>query len=92
MIYRVEHTSKFKKDLKLLKKRSADDFMLLREFIEHLQEVGFNQLDQKYQPHKLKGEYKDCFECHVRSDLLLVWRETNEVLELVRTGTHSDLF
>ncbi|AYD47151.1 type II toxin-antitoxin system mRNA interferase toxin, RelE/StbE family [Arachidicoccus soli] len=40
------------------------------------------------------GEYSNCWECHVKSDLLIIWREFEEelIIELVRAGTHSDLF
>ena len=31
-------------------------------------------------------------ECHLRPDLLLVYRVTPDVVELVRLGSHSDIF
>ena len=39
-------------------------------------------------------KYKDCFECHITPDWLLVYKiKDNElVLLLFATGTHSDLF
>ena len=44
--------------------------------------------------YKLSGIYKGYLECHVKPDLLLIWDENEQInlLELVRTGTHSDLF
>lgn len=46
-----------------------------------------------YQPHMLKGDYSGCMECHIQSDFLLIWidPETDEI-DLVRIGTHSELF
>ena len=51
-------------------------------------------LDKSYKDHKLTGNYLGCRECHVKPDLLLIYRIDNNILELalVRTGTHSKLF
>lgn len=50
-------------------------------------------LPAEYCPHMLQGNYKGCMECHIGSDFLLVWfDEENDVIELVRLGTHSELF
>ncbi len=42
--------------------------------------------------HKLKGEFKDYWECHIESDWLLIYKKTKTEIIFVRTGTHSDLF
>ncbi|WP_254562303.1 type II toxin-antitoxin system YafQ family toxin [Dyadobacter diqingensis] len=93
-MYQVVTSNKFLKDLKLLKKRSSADFKLLQDFVNHLAKDGAKGIDQKHKPHKLKGEYSGYWECHVKPDLLLIWDESDKLmlLELVRTGTHSDLF
>jgi mRNA interferase YafQ len=51
-------------------------------------------LPSKYKPHKLVGDYRDCWECHLNPDWLLIWQtdDKKNVLLLIRTGTHSDLF
>ncbi|SEL93524.1 type II toxin-antitoxin system YafQ family toxin [Parapedobacter koreensis] len=92
--YQLITSTKFLKDLKLLKKRSQKDFALLQELISVLVEHGHSGLAPKHRPHKLKGNYSGYWECHVKPDLLLIWDENEEIrlLELVRTGTHSDLF
>ena len=47
----------------------------------------------RYNPHMLKGDYKGCMECHVQGDFLLVWLdEERGIIELVRLGSHSELF
>jgi len=93
-MFQIVTSTKFIKDLKLLKKRSINDFHLLQELINNLTEKGHKGLDRKYKPHKLSGNYKGYWECHVKPDLLLIWDENEQInlLELVRTGTHSDLF
>ena len=93
-MFEVVTTTKFLKDLKLLKKRSVKDFQLLQLLITTLTEQCHKGLDKKHNPHKLSGNYKGYWECHVKPDLLLIWDENEQInlLELVRTGTHSDLF
>jgi mRNA interferase YafQ len=84
----------FKKDLKLLKKRSVVTFNKLALFVENLEQTGFEGVNKTYKPHYLSSNYKDCCECHMLNDYVLIWREDKKsmVIELLRTGTHSDLF
>ena len=51
-------------------------------------------LDATYKDHKLIGNYLGCRECHIKPDLLLIYRINNDILELAltRVGSHSDLF
>ena len=49
-------------------------------------------LDIKNKDHSLSGNYSGFRECHILPDWLLVYRYNGEYLELVRTGSHSDLF
>ena len=40
----------------------------------------------------MKGKYSDCRDCHLRPDLVLVYRKRDEdILELIRIGTHAQL-
>lgn len=93
-MFEIEITGSFKKDLKTLKKRSLSDFEVLRIFIKNLTYSGFDGIDKKHYPHKLKGKFVKHNECHVLPDLLLIWMEDKSALKitLIRTGTHSDLF
>jgi mRNA interferase YafQ len=93
-MFEIVTSTKFLKDLKLLKKRSVEDLKLLQQIITTLAENGHKGLDKKHKSHKLSGNYKGYWECHVKPDLLLIWDENEKInlLELVRTGTHSDLF
>jgi len=50
-------------------------------------------IPREYKPHMLQGEYKGCMECHIQGDYLLIWLdEEHDVIELVRLGSHSELF
>lgn len=89
-MYSLQYAGQFKKDLKRLKKRSQKNFKILETFIEDLIFTGFVGIPVKHKPHKLIGNYKDCCECHVLSDLLIIWKENPEAntIVLIRTGTH----
>ena len=51
-------------------------------------------LDSRYRDHALGGDYTGHRECHIKSDMLLVYKieNNNLVLVLVDIGSHSDLF
>ena len=53
------------------------------------------ELEAKYHNHKLNNNkfYKDCYECHIEPDWLLIYRyeKENLILILVNTGSHSDI-
>lgn len=89
--YKIKFTSKFKKDLKAIKKQNKDTNKLL-EVIEFL--ANGLQLEEKYKDHELIGEYQGVRECHIEPDWLLIYEinETNLLLILTRTGSHSKLF
>lgn len=49
-------------------------------------------LAEKYHDHALTGEWKDCRDCYIKPDLVLIYRKTDDlVLHLVRLGSHSEL-
>jgi len=42
--------------------------------------------------HPLSGEWSDCRDCHIKPDLILIYRKPDEYhLDLVRMGSHSEL-
>ena len=82
-------STKFKKDLKTCQKRHYN-FSLLQTAIDSLRIPA--PLPQQNKDHNLTGEYTGCRECHIQPDWLLIYRQTETDLYLVRTGTHSDLF
>lgn len=86
-------STQYKKDLKLARKRNLPE--------EELNKVVFNlasdiPLAAKYRDHELYNQFRGFRECHIKPDWLLMYRKTSDgtlqILELVRTGTHSDLF
>lgn len=91
MYYELILTRKFKKSLKLAKKRGLD-LSLLEKVITSLQ--NNIPLEEKYCDHELRGKYKGFRECHIAPDWLLIYKKEEDilVLTLIDTGTHSDLF
>ena len=90
-MYNINTSNKFEKDfVKCVKRKYNLD--LLNEALVILEVSG--RLPKKYKPHILSGKLKGYWECHLKSDWLLLWRQNDEtrVIELARTGTHSDLF
>jgi len=90
MKYKIERTTRFKKDYKLIQKRGYN-INLMEEVVRII--ANGEQLDEKYRDHPLKGSYKGLRECHITPDWLLVYEiDDNKLyLYLTRTGTHSDL-
>lgn len=88
---KIKYHSKFKKDIKIIKKRNYD-LSKLEKVIEILAEE--KNLPAKYKDHSLTGIYRDFRECHILPDWLLIYRIDKDILTLVlsRTGAHSDLF
>ena len=89
--YTIKHTTQFKKDYKLAKKRHLDTD-LLKDIITKL--ANSETLPDKYRDHALSGNWIGHRECHINPDWLLIYRYEDDVLvlTLARTGTHSDLF
>lgn len=87
----IKYHSKFKRDIKLAKKRGYD-LTLLEDVINIL--ANNSPLPAKYCDHLLTGKYRSFRECHILPDWLLIYRIDNDVLTLTlsRTGSHSDLF
>lgn len=55
--------------------------------------VNEKEIPANFHPHKLTGQYKDCMECHIEGDFLLIWfDEDNGIIEILRLGNHSELF
>lgn len=85
----IVFTKSFKKDFKRVEK--------LDKRLLHLKETILSISDGKplvrrLLDHPLKGDYKDCRECHITPDFLLIYKIENETLILIRCGFHSELF
>ncbi len=88
----IIRSNQFKKDAKRMSRSGSKDMSKLKEVILKL--VKEEKLDPKYKNHPLVNNWKGCLECHIGPDWLLIYRVNKEKkeLELVRTGSHSELF
>ena len=68
------------------------DKSLLKNIITLL--VQNEELDERYKDHKLTGNFKYLRECHIKPDLLLIYKKDDDILELslVHVGNHGSLF
>lgn len=86
----LQPTTQYRKDLKRYKHR-PEKLEALKKILNLLKNE--QPIPADYKPHMLKGQYKGCMECHIENDFLLIWYdEINDIIELVRLGTHSELF
>ena len=89
----VNTTTRFRKDYRKIfgqsRNRKAENrFRLILKML-----VNDVQLPRQVHDHELSGELLGLRELHVMPDLLLMYyKEGEQVLNLVRLGTHSELF
>lgn len=64
-----------------------------QRFINYLSLLSEGKsLPKEARNHQLIGEYKDCFEFHIGSDMLIIYMFDNDTIKLLRIGTHAQLF
>jgi mRNA interferase YafQ len=85
----IHWTNQFKKDYKLAQKQGKD-LDALREVVSIL--ARGEQLPPKCRDHPLRGEWRRHRDCHIKADLVLIYRIDGDLLVLERFGTHSELF
>ena len=93
-MYKIQYSSVFKKQLKLMAKQGKD-IQKLKDVVQRL--ANLEELEPKYRNHTLQNskKFKNCNECHIEPDWLLVYKYINDntlILLLVETGSHSELF
>ena len=87
---RIYPSSQFKKDYKRYR-HNPEKLNKLKTIIDLL--ANEESIPSEFHPHILHGNYKGCMECHIENDFLLIWVDENtNIIELVRLGTHSELF
>jgi mRNA interferase YafQ len=88
----IKYTKQFKQDYKREKKsghhaKLDKDLLSVVELLSKDKVLPKNKYD-----HALTGNWNDHRDCHIKPDLILIYRKTNpNTLELVRLGSHSKL-
>lgn len=87
----IARTSQFKRDYKRESRgrHKASVENELRAVLTAL--IQGEPLDEKHKDHALTGNWKDHRDCHVKPDLVLIYRVEENVLRLARLGSHSEL-
>jgi mRNA interferase YafQ len=91
----IKYTNQFKRDFK--RERTGKS----RQYREKLERellalvtllVADAALPPRNRDHPLAGQWSDCRDCHIRPDLIVIYRKPDrDTLELVRLGSHSEL-
>ena len=85
---KLHPTSQFKRDFKVIMR--VPQKVAAFEDIANLL-INDLPIPKEHKPHLLKGQYKGCMECHIEDDFLLIWID-GEIIDLLRIGSHSELF
>lgn len=90
----IERSSAFKRDYRRIKatpRYSRDIDSLLSAIITGL--LADQLLPENQRDHALTGDWAGYRECHIKPDLLLIYRKPDEeTLRLARLGSHAELF
>lgn len=86
----LDLTTKFKRDLKRERKTDPGVEGMLRDVIGLLREG--ETLPPKLKDHPLSGDWKEYRDCHLKPDLVLIYKVDAVAVTLVRLGSHSELF
>ncbi len=87
---KLHPTSQYKKDYKRFR-NNPDKLAKLMVVLDMLQSE--TPIPAEYYPHMLTGDYAGFMECHIKGDFLLIWFDSEtDSIDLVRLGSHSELF
>lgn len=89
MKFGLARTKKFKKSFKKLHLKDKDEAIYI-DVVSKL--LNGMPLDKKYKDHFLRGNPEQYKECHLKPDLLLIYRFYRDEVQLIDIGSHSELF
>ena len=82
-------STQFKRDVRRMQRRGKD-LTKLRQPLAMLARQA--PLPARYRDHPLRGNWRGYREFHIEPNWLLIYRVVGDELQLVRTGSHADLF
>jgi mRNA interferase YafQ len=88
----IKQSGPFKRDLKR-EAKGPHRQTLQSDFVSIVEALANDQpLADKHRDHALSGDWQDYRDCHIKPDLILIYRKPDDVvLQLVRLGSHSEL-
>ena len=89
MKYKLRYSKAYKKGIKKL---NNSDRLLLENILSRL--ANGEKLERKYKNHALKGKLKRIGDCHIKADLVLLYKKEEDILSLtaLAIGSHSEMF
>lgn len=82
---KIKRSRSFDKDFK--KQGLSEDLI---DVLHHL--IHNRPLPEKYRDHALTGNFKGFRDCHVKPDLVLIYRLSDDAVELHMLNSHSEIF
>lgn len=89
----IDNASAFKRDFK--REKLSGKHKNYAEIISEVLKLLLEDmpLPERYSDHELIGDWLGYRECHIKPDLLLIYRKSDaNTLRLARLGSHSELF
>lgn len=86
----LNYSSQFKKDFKKITKLPIPEIIEVDNVISTLQKGLI--LESNYVDHALVGNWHGFRDCHIKPDLVLIYRIHDTYLQLARIGTHNEVF
>jgi mRNA interferase YafQ len=89
----IDRSSAFRRDYKR-EARGQHRATLDDDLVPVLEALANDKpLEARHRDHELSGDWSGYRECHVKPDLLLIYRKLDpDTLRLARLGSHSELF
>ena len=86
---KIEASKQYRREIR----KNIDALLVSPEYIEVMYCLQ-NQLPlpAKYKEHPLNGDWQGFRDCHIKNDLLLIYRISGDILELARLNTHAEIF
>ena len=86
---KIDIKNTFKKDYRRALKQGWNENDI-DEVIKQL--ANDDILDPALRDHLLTGDFKDFRECHIKGDLVVIYKRDEKILSLYRIGRHQDIF
>jgi len=88
----IKQSGQFKRDLKR-ESKGQHRKALQADFVAIVESLAADiPLEPRYRDHALTGQWRNHRDCHVRPDLVLIYRKPDaHTLQLVRLGSHAEL-
>lgn len=90
-ITKIIPSHRFRRDIKKINKKHYPVFKIEHD-VKILKAQNVDILKRRLDDHPLHGNYKGYRDLHVDHDLLIIYQVNNNVLDLVRCGSHDQLF